>query len=306
MRKRFRINRTDNKNGPSIFGYRLKKQLEAFGWEYSKGDIDYNICFSVGDYIQNAINVLRLDGLYFDTGNVVGDTDALNAPIKKAYHKFDKIIFQGNFCKEMYFRHFGVIDKPYTIIPNGVPPEFSPEGDKIFTKVWKKTLICSSRWRAHKRLGAIVAGFNYLNDKDVRLLILGGGSGVYDIPNIIAVGRVTPESLPFYLRGADAFVHLSFLDWAPNVVSESLACGLPVLCSHNGGTKEIVGDSGIVCTLEEDYDYKRLDLYNPPVPNPEIVAQGMREILKWDKPVVRPDLSIKHVAKRYMQFIEVT
>lgn len=303
MRKRFKINRIENNNGPSIFGFRLKNQLELMGWEYSTGNIDYNICFSVGEYISGAVNVLRLDGLYFDSNNTLGDTDALNTPIKKSYHKFDKIIFQGNFCKEMYSRYFGKINKPYSIIPNGVPLIFSPEGDRDIYP-WAKTLICSSRWRAHKRLKAIIDGFRYLDDKNIGLIILGKTEERYGSFNIIHYSDILPHELPFYLRGADAFVHLSFLDWAPNVVSESLACGLPVLCSHNGGTKEIVGDSGTVLQLEENYDYKKVDLYNPPVPDPEIVAQGISDILEWKRKVYRPDLNIKCVAEKYMQFIE--
>ena len=39
-----------------------------------------------------------------------------------------------------------------------------------------------------------------------------------------------------------------------------------------------------------------------PMPDPEQVAQGMAEILEWNKPIIRPDLYIDYVAKQYIEF----
>jgi glycosyltransferase involved in cell wall biosynthesis len=93
------------------------------------------------------------------------------------------------------------------------------------------------------------------------------------------------------------------LDWCPNTVVEALACGLPVLCSHNGGTKELVRGSGIIQEFEETYDFKKVPLYKPPMPDPKLVARGMSELLEWREPIDRPDLYMDHVAMQYINFI---
>jgi len=302
---RFKINRIDNKNGPSIFGYRLKEQLELMqDWEYSEGFPEYNLCFSVGNYIDGAINILRLDGLYFDTENTLGDTTRMNACIKNAYAKFDGVIFQTEFSRIMYCGHFGYPSAPSTIIHNGAPVEFTK--GYSYTYPWRgKTLMCSSHWRAHKRLDAVVAGFMELNDPDTGLVIIGKADKSYDNDkNIMHVPDTQPKDIPFLLRGADAFVHLAWLDWCPNVVVEALTARLPVLCSHNGGTKELVGDDGIVLKLEDDYDFKSVALYDPPKPDPVTVAQGMRDILSREWDIHRPDLRIENVARQYSDFMK--
>lgn len=300
--KRYYINCYGNGTGPAIFGKRLKCELKELGWVYNTRSFDYNLAFISGNYCSGKVNVLRLDGLYFDVDNTVGNTDELNIPIKKSYYEFDKLIFQSNFSREMYFHHFGSTRKPYKIIYNGVPGLFTPLGTG-YKYSFDKTIVCSSTWRAHKRLDGIIKGFNELRSSNVGLVILGMCERKYNNKNILYLGRIAPRKIPYYLRCADMFVHLSWLDWCPNVVVEALGCGLPVLCGHNGGTRELVRDSGIVLKLEEDYNFQRVALYSPPEPDPGIVADGMKELLEWDRPIVRPDLYIDHVARQYIDFI---
>lgn len=302
LKKRFFINKCSNSTGPSIFGYRLKKALEEFNWDFVKEDFDYNIGFSGGKFYASAVNILRLDGLYYDTENTIGNTDSLNAPIKKAYKTFDKLIFQSSYGRDLFFKHFGESCKPNAIIYNGVPEIFSPDGP-TYQYPWAKTFICSASWRKHKRLEAIVEGFNRFDDDNVGLVVLGECKEKINKKNVVYLGNMSPEQLPFYLRGANAFVHLTWLDCCPNSVCEALACGLPVLSSHNGGTKELVKSDGIILELEDEYKFNRVALYKPPVPDFDIVYRGMEDILDWKEKVVRPDLQIDHVAKQYIDFI---
>lgn len=300
--KKFFLNKCSNSTGPSIFGYRLKVELEKRGWRFTKDCPDYNICFSSGKVDAKAVNILRLDGLYYDTENTLGNTDTLNAPIKKAYSYFDKLIFQSKYGKELFVRNFGETNKPHDVIYNGVPSTFSPEGP-AYKYPWDKTLVCSASWRAHKRLRDIVAGFNKLSNNSVGLAVLGECKEIIKAKNVQYFGNIPTDKLPFYLRGANAFVHLTWLDCCPNVVVEALACGLPVLCSDNGGTKELVGDSGIVLTLEPEYTFERVALYKPPVSRPCVVSAGMEAILNWKKEIYRPDFLIDNVAKKYIKFM---
>ena len=191
---------------------------------------------------------------------------------------------------------------PDVVIPNGAPSSFSPHGSS-FDYGYKKTLICAADWRAHKRLDCIVNGFLEYNNADTCLAILGKNvDKKVDYPNIKYLGQLSPNDLPNYLRGADAFVHLSWLDNCPNTVVEAICCGLPVLCTHNGGTKEIVRDNGIIIKCEEDFDFKKVNLYDPPKCDKRTVAEAIDKILSWDKTVNCDYLRMQNVAAKYAEF----
>jgi glycosyltransferase involved in cell wall biosynthesis len=141
------------------------------------------------------------------------------------------------------------------------------------------------------------------DDPESGLVIIGTGFGEQIVhPNIKYIGKVPTDEIPKYLRGGDAFIHLAWLDHCPNSVVEALVCGLPVLCSHNGGTKEIVRSNGIVLKCEEDYEFKKVPLYKPPKCDKKIVAEGIEDILNWNKPIVANYLRMEHIAKKYMDF----
>ena len=90
------------------------------------------------------------------------------------------------------------------------------------------------------------------------------------------------------------------MDWCPNTVVEALSCGAPVLCSHNGGTKELVKDDGVVIQLEEDYQIgTKVSLYNPPKVDTKIIVDGVLEVIEKSTLFDRPDLDISYVAKKY-------
>ena len=298
---RFYINSIKNLNGPSIFGARLKKAMIDANWKWNP--VLPSICyiFAIGFLRPFTKNILRLDGLYFDSGNTLGDSNKLNRPIFKNYKKTDAIIFQCEFNRKLFNVFTGKPHCPNFVICNGVPDTFSPEGSHI-DYGFKKTIICSASWREHKRLNCIIKGFLEYGNSNVGLVILGDNvKEKIEHSNIKYTGRIPVQNLADYLRGGDAFIHLAWLDHCPNTVIEALACGLPVLCSHNGGTKEIVRSNGIVIQCEEDYNFKKVDLYSPPICNKKIVANGIERILNWNKPLETDYLRIENVAKSYMQ-----
>jgi len=298
---RFFINKTGEVGGPSIFGSRLKKALIEHGWKWDRLFPVVSYIFSSGMFRPFCKNILRLDGLYFDSENTIGDSDRKNRPILRAYEKADGIIFQSEFDRKLFKYFVGEANCPMTVIPNGAPSDFSPVGPKI-DYGFNKTLLCSSQWRAHKRLKCIITSFLEYGDPTTGLVILGNSSEkVFEHPNIKYVGRIHPSKLPEYLRGGDAFIHLSWLDHCPNSVVEALCCGLPVLCTHNGGTREIVRDNGVIIKCEEDYNFKKVALYNPPKCEEKTVAAGIEKILAWNKTVDASNLRINHIASKYAE-----
>jgi glycosyltransferase involved in cell wall biosynthesis len=299
---RFFINHSENIGGPSIFGYRLRRELTKQGWRWSRFIPCVSYIFSSGFFRPFCKNILRLDGLYFDSENTIADSDRLNRPIFKAYKKADGVIFQSAFNQLLFNNFIGEAPCPQIVICNGVPSDFCTQGEKVEYD-FKKTIVCSAKWRAHKRLDSIIEGFLEYDNPEVGLVIIGAGFEKPIIhPNIKFIGKVATNEMPKYLRGGDAFIHLAWVDHCPNTVVEALSCGLPVLCSHNGGTKEIVRSNGIVIQCEEDYDFKKVALYNPPKCDKKKVAAGIEDILKWNKPIVDSYLRIEHIADKYMDF----
>tara|TARA_R100001163_G_scaffold60785_1_gene50321 strand:+ start:106 stop:1056 length:951 start_codon:yes stop_codon:yes gene_type:complete len=308
----FYINNCSPTGGPGIFGGRLKKQFEKNGHTfidpYVSGETpDKSISIIQGERIEGCpFNALRLDGLYFDSENP--NNDQMNSGIFKSIDETDYIIYQSEFSKEMY--HAFYRDRPFTVIPNGIDQEdfFSnvkpiKQGHPVFSK-YEKICVASASWRRHKRLEETLEAFKDPRLKNVLLIALGGFNYIKDkskIPdNVILTPLLKPNDTASVYCMADAMIHLAWLDWCPNTVVEALSCGVPVLCSHNGGTKELVKDNGVIIQLEEDYEIgTKVPLYNPPKVDTNTIVEGVLEVMEKSTIFERPDLDIKHVAEQY-------
>ena len=273
--KSFYINNIDTSGGPGVFGHRLKEELIRQGHEFTTTP-DNNICVIQGDYIEGAKNILRLDGLYFDSENP--QCEALNGPIFACYKKFDHIVFQSKFSRNMYESFTGA-KRPNTIINNGISKSFKEGAEDIrinhpLMKQFKKICIASATWRRHKRLEEIIAAFRLPPLSDVLLIALGGkdyeslkNSRTFVPPgNVLLMPMLELNEIASWYCAADAMIHICMFDNCPNSVIEALSCGVPVLTSHNGGTRELIERwSGLTIKLEDDYKTgETYPYYSPP------------------------------------------
>ena len=277
--------------GPHIFSKRLSEELLSQGLNFHP-DAKNQLSLISGRPRTEFNNILRLDGLHFNRQHPE------NQPIFKSYKAFDHVVFQGDFCRLQYEFFTGII-RPHSIIRNGAPEIFFTPQKKAFRSEFDKVLIASSSWRRHKRIEEVIEAFKSPLLKDILLVVLGGYAGP-DLPNVSYLPRIDPEQLPAYYQSADAMVHLAWLDWCPNTVVEGLASGLPVLCSHNGGTKELVKGDGIILELEEDYILgSELDLYSPPQVDISSIVDGVLRIVDMPRIKTRNDLKIKNIGIKY-------
>lgn len=299
--------------GPNIFGQRLKDTMRQLGEvkivsPFESYDIILVIVSMPPQLIRSgAMAVQRLDGIYH---NLAQDNEALNRPIKEFFNIADGIVYQSQFSKKLVKTYFGEPKKnaKETVIYNGADPKvFSKEGEKIAIHT-RYNIITSSLWRPHKRLNDLVNGFLHLSDsnKDVGLFVLGKVENQIPHPNIYYIGDVSPSDLPIYYRSCDISAHLTWIDNCPNSVVEAIVAGLPVICTNNGGTKELVRDSGIILESEPEWDFKLCWLYQPPKVNSELIASAVLKVLNNREQYIYPrdDLHINNTAKNYLQFFK--
>ena len=299
--------------GPNIFVKRLSEALRQNKIDIVNARRPHDIHFITiqgsrrrADQF-NAKVVLRIDGIYHDSSR---DSEGSNRGISDTYHHVDGIIFQANFAREMIYKHFGSPKraKYEAVIHNAVDKKlFSPTGDKIDFG-YKHMLVVSGRWQTHKRLSCMVDSFLALDRNDVGLIVLGEVEKDKQINDnrIKYIGFVPPNELCKYYRSADAMLHFAYIDWCPNTVIESIASGVPVISTHNGGVPEIVRDSGIIIKSEADYDMQFIDFQKLPKVDTELAVTAINNVLEDKSSFVheRNDLYMDYCVSRYIDFFK--
>lgn len=105
---------------------------------------------------------------------------------------------------------------------------------KVDTKVF--AFVSASHKR--KGLDILLETFELLKDENVLLLIAGYPDVKTDLPNVRFLGFLNAPQIIYHL--ADFTLHPARYEPFGQIISESLACGTPVLVSDRVGAKEIV------------------------------------------------------------------
>lgn len=309
--------------GPATFMQRLRQSIERQG--LAKISLFINPLTDINIYTNVVRNpwrrpyVLRVDGISFDLALGSEENARRNNLTFASIDSAVGVVFQANFSRDLVANFHGLPACPYTIIPNGVElTYFSPSGQNYRNSLGISTdalvFLSSAKWRTHKRLDAVIkvfVQFQETTSKPAHLIILGKLDHVPDeIPDRVHLtGHIPPEDLPAWYRSADLFLFLSWLDNCPNSVAEALACGLPVVCSNQGGTRELVEITrgGIVVEADQPFTFQPLELYRPPQPDPDLVLRGVLEAVErqheLSAAIDRKAIDIDVVAQRYVAFL---
>lgn len=240
---------------------------------------------------------MRLDGAWINSKmNSVGKNSKISRQLKKC----NGVIYQSNFCKKACRKFIGK-SKKYSVIFNGCNPALF----KNKYEHHRPYVLTLARWRPHKRLKTTVDGFlesGIYNEYD---LIVCGRDPDYVIknPHVHYFGHKSTADTQRIIAGCKFVVHLSYLDWCPNSIVESLVAGKRVMCSDVGGPPEIVGDSGILIK-DKPYNFRMLELYNPPQMDMNEIAQAYISLSNSDDIEPRKDLFIRRTASRYIKFMK--
>lgn len=289
-------------NGPSSFLYRLAEQLRLEGVSVVSPaqDMDIYVVFIQDDphrikyYQSRGVKVVqRLDNIYFDSGNTLGNCNQLNAPMKAVYDLADKVVFQSEFSSKLIQSHFGKKDN--VVIHNGIKVKNKSTHSKY-------QIACSSSWRRHKRLQEIIDIFLKLDSK-WELIVAGKPDVPLSHPRICYTQFSNFEDGYSALMDAKLFLHLCWFDSCPNAVVEALSLGIPVICGNQGGTQELVRatQGGLVAPTDQSFDFGLVDLYNPPP------ISGIEQIIDYIESgnyaeVDRNPIMIEVCARKYIGF----
>jgi L-malate glycosyltransferase len=137
------------------------------------------------------------------------------------------------------------------IIPNGVDTsEFNPrKGLQIDSKL---KLISTGRLIERKGYVYLIEALQ--NNETFHLTLLGDGNLKEELErkaresNVLVkfIGMVRHGEIADYLRGSDIFILPSLNEGMSNSVLEAMACGLPVIVTETGGSKELIKGNGFV------------------------------------------------------------
>ena len=256
-------------------------------------------------------------GFFFDNKNTLTDTFQANKLIFDSIDNSIGTIFISDFTKNLVKKFHKNFNTKNIVINNSVPLNiFSPDGknlrDKLNINSQDFVIIVSAAWRRHKRLDEILELFFKLKTKikNLKLIILGKYNMNKKDPDIILADTISHDMLPQWYRTANIYLHLSWIDQNPNTLVEAIACGLPSLCTNNGGTRELIEktNSGIVSYVDENYNYQLVDYYNPPKPNYDTLIKDFMEIYnnykEYKNNINTAPIDLTEAAKKYLNFFK--
>lgn len=303
---------TNSRSGPNSFAVRLARGLFEAGHEvvFEKQDAQVSLVFiePTGQPLAPKV-IQRLDGIWFKPWEFA----TKNGGIKHLYKHADAVIFQSQFDQGMTFQHFGAPGLWNqvgigVVIGNGI--DLNPLKQITIPKLvemraaYERIYVCSSNWHPQKRLEANVKLFARLREQTPNscLIVLGDHPDYRATgPNVFYAGSVDHDTCAEIYSAADWMLHLAWADHCPNVVVEALAQGTPVVCCDVGGTKELVGQYGVVLK-DQPYHYELYDYDNPPqLDLTQITSLPNRHDLDYTSIA---DIDIKSVTKQYIKLFE--
>lgn len=150
-----------------------------------------------------------------------------------------------NIAKKSYLK-----DGDINCIHNGVDLSIMhSEEESPFKDINKKVLLfVAFPWYENKGVSTIEYLANNLNKDEYQLVVIGsnGFDSLEGFENVTFVSRLPREQLFAYYKNAYAFINPTLEDNLPTVNIESLALGTPIIGYDTGGSKEIIGNCGVV------------------------------------------------------------
>ena len=191
---------------------------------------------------------------------------------KDALSRCDRIISVSKSLKDDIYK-LDLTKKPIEVIPSGYNVRrFKPLDMKKCRRILhlpenKKIVLFVGHLIERKGIEYLIKAVKILSEKDEGILccIVGTGISENKLKNIVSelnlknkiifTGQKNPDELPIWMNACDVLVLPSLNEGLPNVISEVLACGKPVVATNVAGTPEILNkDVGYLVKPKDEED----------------------------------------------------
>jgi len=205
---------------------------------------------------------------------------------RKIAQKSEKLIAVSESTKNDLEGIYGVKEKKVHVICHGVSDDYKiiSRNDPKLLEIQKKYslpykfILYLGNIEPRKNIKALIEAHKMLRKNNPRFdgykLVLAGSisplcRGIIkeEKENISAIGYIDREDKPFVYNLASIFVYPSFFEGFGLPSLEAMACGTPVIASHNSSIPEVVENAAI--------------LVNPN--RPEEIGEAMKYLLKDEK-----------------------
>lgn len=310
-----------SRSGPNSFAIRLAKEFCNIGFTLADPD-DYDVAVV---FIQptHKLNhkkpfVVRLDGIWSKPQNF----DDNNRVLRVVYEKANSVIVQSQFDRLFIEKHFGIRENTF-VVHNGIDQQeilSAKEKNSVnlspLRSQYDKIYVCSANWHPQKRLNTNYELFAHIRSslkENAALIVLGKNAAKPQNksiqPYVYYAGDFDHESCLELYSQCDAMIHLAYADHCPNTCVEALGCGIQLVCTNIGGTKELAstncGFNGVILREEKEFDNKAFDYDNPP--NLDVTQfvgfeKSNQNIIEENK----KKLDIKNIAQQYIKILKET
>ena len=247
--------------------------------------------------------IQRLDGIWFSPS----EFETKNSSIKSLYSDADAVVWQSDFDRGMTTKWWGK-PKSGRVIRNGINATpvttFKIPALEQLRQKYEMLFVCSANWHPQKRLMSNIELFKHLQSfySSAALIVMGSNPTMIPDPHVFYTGPQPHEVCLEVFSAANWMLHLAWLDHCPNTVVESLSQGTPVICSEQGGTKELVQDFGLIVKESARYDYELVD-YNCPPAVDVLSISNLPDVKTLGKSF---DVSMHRCLKSYVELFENT
>jgi len=274
---------------------------------YNQSISNFGLIFLAKIYKKKIVYTLHGD-YYSEYFSKKGVKRILWMPINNLLIKLvDVVTFPSNYLQEIIIKRQPKLSKKSIVIPNGI--DFSTIEKKqkyLKSEIGLKNddflIVEITNFNYFKKaegIGLLVKAFKKVlhNNKNSRLFIIGGGKYLdyfkikYESPKIKFLG-FRSDAISF-LKCADIFIHISYLDNFPYVLLESIVSKVPVIINDFGGMKEIINSENAI--VNNNYN----DLFKI-IENLQIDKKFKSKLLKDEIKNIN-SFSIKNVASIFQK-----
>jgi glycosyltransferase involved in cell wall biosynthesis len=200
---------------------------------------------------------------------------------KKIWKKASLVIANSQGLKEL--AHETLADITIEVITNGVDCDFFKPSDnrKALSEYSPLKLVSTGRLIKRKGYENLITALKDL--QNIKLTLIGGGNLSAHLQQVSKeravevdfTGVMEHNEIPQYLTNSDIFVLPSSSEGMSNSILEAMACGLPIITTNVGGTKELIQNNGLVLENNESETIKEKILHY--IQNPILIKEHGRQ-----------------------------